>query len=148
EIKTALAQWLSVGSHSNVPEGAIRYSKSQKRWEVYTGGAWGALEAEYNVNVKQLQGTEPNTAVSNNTLVKRTAQGQIKAAAPSTNDEVATRAFADRRYLGKSDTAADAAEVGGQDPSYYLDPASNSGGPLAMQYGGTGASSASGARSN
>src|SRR5690625_2675850 len=80
EIKKALAQWLSVGSHSNVPEGAIRWSQSQKRWEVYSGGTWGALETEYNVNVKQLQGAEPNTAVSNNSIVKRTGTGQVKAA--------------------------------------------------------------------
>src|SRR5690625_5880129 len=75
EIKTALAQWLSVGSHSNVPEGAIRWSQSQKRWEVYSGGTWGALETEYNDNVKKLKGAEPNTAVSNNSIVKQTDNG-------------------------------------------------------------------------
>jgi len=155
EIKTALAQWLSVGTHSNVPEGAIRWSQSQKRWEVYSGGTWGALETEYNVNVKQLQGAEPNTAASNSTLVKRTATGQVKAAAPSTNDEVTTRAFSDARYvrqenLGDSGgvSVENAAKLGGQLPAYYRNASNINAGTLPLARGGTGATSAGAARTS
>src|SRR5690625_3758536 len=155
EVKTALAQWLSVGTHSNVPEGAIRWSQSQKRWEVYSGGTWGALETEYNVNVKQLQGAEPNTAASNSTLVKRTATGQVKAAAPSTNDEVTTRAFSDARYvrqenLGDSGgvSVENAAKLGGQLPAYYRNASNINAGTLPLARGGTGATSAGAARTS
>lgn len=155
EIKTALAQWLSVGSHSNVPEGAIRWSPAQKRWEVYTGGTWGVLETEYNVNVKQLQGAEPNTAVSNNSIVKRTATGQVKAAAPSTNDEVTTRAFSDSRYVRQADlgesgglTVENAAKLGGQLPAYYRNANNINAGTLPLARGGTGATSAGAARAS
>lgn len=155
EIKTALAQWLSVGSHSNVPEGAIRWSQSQKRWEVYSGGTWGALETEYNVNVKQLQGAEPNTAVSNNSIVKRTGTGQVKAANPSANDEVTTRAFSDSRYVRQADlgesgglTVENAAKLGGQLPAYYRNADNINAGTLPVARGGTGAGNAAGARSS
>lgn len=103
----ALAQMLSVGSHNNIPSDAIRWSQSQKRWEIYSGGTWGALEAEYNINVKQLKGAEPNTAVSNNSIVKRTSQGRIKAANPSSSDDVVTRGNADSRYVRQSDLGKD-----------------------------------------
>src|SRR5690625_910014 len=153
EIKTALAQWLSVGSHSNVPEGAIRWSQSQKRWEVYSGGTWGALETEYNV--KLMQGAEPNTAVSNNSIVKRTGTGQVKAANPSANDEVTTRAFSDSRYVRQADlgesgglTVENAAKLGGQLPAYYRNANNINAGTLPLARGGTGAASAAAARSS
>ena len=54
----AALQQLSVGSHSNVPTGAIKWHSGQNRWKKYNGSSYENLTDTYNlaaaVNVTQL----------------------------------------------------------------------------------------------
>ena len=46
----AALQQLSVGSHSNVPTGAIKWHDTQKRWKKYNGSSYENLTDTYNLN--------------------------------------------------------------------------------------------------
>ena len=46
----AALQQLSVGNHSNVPTGAIKWHDTQKRWKKYNGSSYDNLTDEYNLN--------------------------------------------------------------------------------------------------
>jgi hypothetical protein len=43
------ATQFSVGSPTNIPTGAIRWSTSLKRWQVWSGSAWGELATTYEL---------------------------------------------------------------------------------------------------
>ena len=49
---TAALQQLSVGSHSNIPTGAIQFSLSDNRWKKYNGSAFVDLTSTYAFNAQ------------------------------------------------------------------------------------------------
>lgn len=54
---------------TNVPNGAIRWSATNKRWEKYNGSAWGELIAKasdkYDINVDRVDGYDAGNASGN-----------------------------------------------------------------------------------
>tara|TARA_Y100001951_G_scaffold77476_2_gene64810 strand:+ start:1570 stop:2589 length:1020 start_codon:yes stop_codon:yes gene_type:complete len=93
---------LQSGSNSNQPTDAIRWNSAQARLEIYNGSSWGELAAQYNINVQKLQGREPSTGATANTIALRDAAGRLKASAPSASTDVARKAEVDA-HTNRSD---------------------------------------------
>lgn len=103
----ALEQQLSVGSHTGLVTGAIRYNDAQSRWEKWSGSTWQVLSNRYQIDVQSLQDATPDVSPSNNSVAKRTSAGRLKAAAPSASNEAVTKGWGDGRYLQGSNNLSD-----------------------------------------
>lgn len=84
----------TIEAASNIPEGAIEFNRSARRFEEYLLGTWGELCNEYAINVEMVGGKTVAEITAENV---GTLQPQIDSTNTALAAEVATRESEDAR---------------------------------------------------